>query len=100
MDTSYIPDPATVRRSAELDLSPATKFIKSPHSGLWHIGKRHDSRGARSGLILRVSYITSCSGKQLGGPWGQTERRELPDGASLCPKCQSIRAKATAADRK
>jgi hypothetical protein len=91
--SEYIPDPAKIRRSAELDQSPATKFIKSPDKDTWHLGLRKDSLGARSGLILHVSYRTACSGKQLGGAWGQTERLELPEGSSLCPRCKAALAK-------
>lgn len=64
-----------------------TKFISSTTSKNWHIGVRKELRGERTGKVFSVYYVTKCSGAQLGGAWGQTEKNELPKGAVLCPRC-------------
>lgn len=69
---------------------PETKWITSNPEGYWHVGLRHESRGLRTGKLMSVYYKTACSGRQLGGPWGQTERNELPANAGVCPRCQAI----------
>lgn len=75
---------------------PTTKWITSDPDGLWHLGKRHERRGSRTNNLHAVYYLTACSGKQLGGPWGQVERTELPSGAGVCARCAAIAAKAPA----
>jgi hypothetical protein len=85
-------DSAKLQHHELLSLQPSRKFITSNKSeGLWHIGKRCDTIGPKSGLILHVHYITLCTGKTLGGPWGQTERKECTE--SICPRCERIDAK-------
>ena len=70
---------------------PERKYITSNQSGnLWHIGRRCDTIGPKSGLILNVHYSTLCSGRTLGGAWGQTERREYDGSAPFCPRCARI----------
>jgi hypothetical protein len=44
-------------------------------------------RYTQSNLIMLVGYVTKCSGQQLGGPWGYSERADLPEGAHKCSRC-------------
>lgn len=77
------------RKHDEFNQQPMTKFI-SANGTSWHLAKREDHLGAKSGLIMAIYYLTACSGKQLGGSFGQTERKALPDGANLCKRCQLL----------
>jgi hypothetical protein len=82
--------PEKVRKDAELRKCPEFKFIASNRRdyATWHIGRRKESRGARSGLISSVYYVTACSGQQLGGAWGQmTLNYEEPYPEDLCKRC-------------
>jgi hypothetical protein len=73
---------------------PATRFIASngakpmhTFSGpTWHLGQRRELLYTRSGLIMKVYYVAKCTGKQLGGCWGQTERDDDPGGVK-CSRC-------------
>lgn len=81
-------------RAEGLERMPPTRFIASnaAEGGLWHVGKRAELRGGRTGLLLAVYYVTACSGKRLGGPWGQAERDDRPEGP-ICPRCARIAAR-------
>jgi hypothetical protein len=74
------------RNHDELNQQPMTKFI-SASGTIWHLAKREEHIGVKSGLIIAVYYLNACSGKQLGGSFGQTERTVLPEGATLCKRC-------------
>jgi hypothetical protein len=55
---------------------------------IWHLGRRREARGARTGRLLHTYFVTACSGKQLGGCWGQTERdSEQPPSDDVCKRC-------------
>lgn len=87
--TTYEVSAEKLRTHELLSQQPERKYITSNQSnGHWHIGRRHDSVGPKSGLILAVHYRTLCSGRTLGGAWGQTEQREH-DGP-ICPRCARI----------
>lgn len=92
MDPTYVPDEAKVRQAAELERRPHTRFIRNPDSDVWHLGLRSEMRGSRSGLLMSVWYRTACSGRKLGGAWGQKEVDVLPAGAYVCPRC-AVQAK-------
>ena len=84
-------DSTKLHRHELFSQQPERKYITSNQSnGYWHIGRRCDTIGPKSGLILNVHYSTLCSGRTLGGAWGQTERREYDGSAPLCPKCANI----------
>lgn len=38
---------------------------------IWHLGRKREQRGARTGRLMHTYYVTACSGRQLGGAWGQ-----------------------------
>lgn len=87
--TTYEVSAEKLRTHELLSQQPERKYITSNQSeGLWHIGRRRDNVGPNSGLILAVYYPTLCSGRTLGGAYGQTEKREH-DGP-ICPKCARI----------
>ena len=72
-----------------LEAKPQYRFINSNQSqGHWHIGRRLDSRGDKTGKLFGVYYVTLCSGSQLGGAWGQSEKDEH-DG-TICPRCAAV----------
>ena len=73
----------------EFSQQPLTKFISAKGTN-WHWAKREEHLGAKSGLIMGSYYLTACSGKQLGGAFGQTERKSLPEGATLWARCQTL----------
>jgi hypothetical protein len=92
-EEKYIPTQDKINKAAKLEQSPTTKYICS-NSSQWHIGVRKDMRGSRSGLLMSVSYVTACTGQQLGGAWGQTEKTEH-DG-EVCERCRKIMEKSNA----
>jgi hypothetical protein len=72
-----------------LEAKPQYRFINSNQSqGSWHIGRRLDSRGDKSGKLFGVYYVTLCSGRQLGGAWGQSEKDE--HSGNVCSRCATI----------
>ena len=88
--------PEKVAMDALYQAMPATKFVAScktpgyPPLGwqpTWHVGVKSELRYVRSGLISHVTYVTKCSGQQLGGAWGYRERTELPEHAHVCKRC-------------
>lgn len=83
---AYVPDAAKIANHDRYDQSPRLAYIRSG-AGNVHLGLRVDALGARSGLILRVSYVSACSGKQIGGAWGCTKTQDKPKGSSICPRC-------------
>ena len=94
MNTHTTPevDSAKLHHHKLCSQQPERKYITSNQSdSLWHIGRRCDTIGPKSGLILNVYYSTLCSGRTLGGAWGQTEKREH-DGP-VCPRCARIETK-------
>lgn len=75
-----------------LEAKPQYRFINSNQSqGHWHIGRRLDSRGDKTGKLFAVYYVTLCSGSQLGGAWGQSEK-DQHDG-DICPRCAAINSR-------
>jgi hypothetical protein len=81
---------AKQREHERQDAKPPTCFIASHKTYGWqtyHIGVRRDLRYAKSGLIQIAYYVTKCSGRQLGGAWGQAETQKLPNDAILCNRC-------------
>ena len=81
--------PDKLRTHELLSQQPQRKYVTSNQSeGLWHIGRRRDNVGPNSGLILAAYYPTLCSGRTLGGAYGQTEKRE--HNGPICPKCARI----------
>lgn len=78
------------RSNMNLEESPQTKFIAANgvDDPLWHLGLRRDMRGARTGTLRHVWYVTACSGRQLGGPWGQSTTTEQP--THLCSRCAKL----------
>jgi len=63
-------------------------------SGVWHLGRVHEVRGARTGEVLHRAHLTACSGAQLGGPWGY-ERATEPTTAYICKNCARIARRKT-----
>lgn len=55
---------------------------------LWHVAVRVEARGP-SGKLYGTSWVTRCSGRQLGGPYGETRRKEL-EGERVCSRCQKL----------
>jgi hypothetical protein len=86
-------DPSKAIIAARLEQLPATKFISSRCADApWHLGKLRKTYGPRTGLCLSAYYVTACSGRQLGGPWGQHEQTDKPAG-DFCSRCEAIRKK-------
>jgi len=101
MNTPSKIDPAEIARlstpqklaaHALLEKKPEWCFIASNQpkadDPLWHLGLRQEARYARSGLLRSVYYVTACNGRLLGGPWGQSEKSAVPEGAEHCPRCR------------
>lgn len=91
MSDSTVIDPEKRRKSEALHKLPEQRFIRSNalETSSWHIGRKRFVFGMKSGLAVRAYYLTLCSGRSLGGPWGQEEVDEQPEG-TICPRCQSI----------
>lgn len=64
-----------------------------PDSTYSHIGDLRELRGVK-GTLFGTYYVTLCSGRKLGGPWGQMET-SIPMG-TICPRCQAIHDRRTA----
>lgn len=90
--TAYVPDAAKIATHERLDKSPRFAFIRSGEGNV-HLGLRVDMLGVRSGLIMDVSYVSVCSGKQIGGAWGYTKTQDQPKGSVPCPRCVKYAAK-------
>jgi hypothetical protein len=84
--------PAKVQMDKLLAQSPETLFVVSlnPSAKIWHLGVRKFRRYSRSGLIAGVSYVTKCSGRQLGGAWGYAKKSELFDADEKCSRCFAV----------
>lgn len=55
---------------------------------MWHVARREEVRGERTGKLFAVVYRTRCSGRTLGGAYGQTRRNEAPhDSEYVCNVC-------------
>lgn len=56
---------------------------------LSHVGVGRRAYGARTGRDMggRTTYLTLCSGRQIGGPWGYAADRE---GAVTCSRCRRL----------
>lgn len=82
--------PEKVATDARLQQQPEFKYISTNRVDCapWHIGRRKISRYSRSGLISSVHYVTACSGKQLGGAFGQMEMEYGNPPADLCERCK------------
>ena len=82
-----------LKKSKDYEKEPKIKYIRSQKDkkGNWHIGKKKESKYGRSGLLANVYYVTSCTGKQLGGPWGQSEITKMPSKDEICPRCLKIK---------
>ena len=91
-DPTYVPDADKLEKHARLNQSPQRLFIQT-RGGVAHIGLRQDLLGDRSGLILSVSYVAACSGKQIGGPWGYTRSQVQPVDSDICPRCAKYAVK-------
>jgi hypothetical protein len=57
----------------------------------WHLARRKEHRGVRTGKVLYKFVVTACNGKQLGGPWGSKVMTE--PGECICKKCELIAAR-------
>jgi hypothetical protein len=91
-ESDYVPDAAKLATHERLNKSPHYAFIRSGEGNV-HLGLRVDALGARSGLIMRVSYVSACSGKQIGGAWGYSKTQNQPEGSHVCPRCVKYAAK-------
>lgn len=74
-------------------VNTAIQYMGSASSRFWHIATRKESIGPVSGKVLAVYYVTACSGRQLGGPYGQTVSNTAPATDDLCPRCARFAAK-------
>ena len=76
---------------------PQRKWIHSAWSpdGLptkVHLGIRREKQwGKLVGKFMTSFYVTACSGRKLGGPFGQGEHAEIPEGHEVCRRCKAIR---------
>jgi hypothetical protein len=52
----------------------------------WHQAKRKELRGLK-GTLFGVYYVARCTGKQIGGAYGYSQRAELPEHAHKCKRC-------------
>lgn len=91
-ESDYVPDAEKLATHERLNKSPRYAFIRSGESNV-HLGLRVDMLGVRSGLILRVSYVSACSGKKIGGAWGYAKTQNQPEGSHVCPRCVKYAAK-------
>jgi len=91
-EENYVPDAAKLATHERLKESPHYAFIRSGEGNV-HLGLRADMLGVRSGLILRVSYVSACSSKQIGGAWGYVKTQEQPEGSHLCQRCVKYAAR-------
>lgn len=79
-----------------IDLAPFADFLarggaetwitSNRDDSMWHLGVAREARGPVSGRVLSTSYVTRCSGRSLGGAWGQSKNRGRP-ARDLCPRC-------------
>ena len=62
-------------------------FLQS-HNGIWHLAKRRELRGAKTGELFSVYYVCKCNGKSLYRPFSRaTMTNQLPENASKCRRC-------------
>lgn len=57
-------------------------------SAVWHAAVERESRGAK-GTLFGTYYVAACSGRQLGGAYGQSMRHAMPSGPGvvICRRC-------------
>lgn len=80
--------------AAKLESSVPCYITSNANDGAWHVGVERVIVGPNSGKVLHRYYVTACSGRRLGGPWGQTERASIDKNRdALCPRCARLLAK-------
>lgn len=54
----------------------------------WHLGVKREVRSEKTGRLFSSYFVAACTGKTLGGSYGQTVRDE--PGRELCRRCVTI----------
>lgn len=60
---------------------------------LWHLGRKRELRGEKTGKLIATYYVAACNNRQLGGAWGYARINNIPDNASICPRCLKLSEK-------
>lgn len=65
-------------------------FVESnrDNTHTYHLGVLRELRGEKTGKVYSTYVVAACSGRQLGGVWGQTVyKTEAPEHGIACRKC-------------